>query len=212
MREEHILITSFNGNPNVGLFGYCNDKYCLLGQGIPKRACKEVEKILKVPVHKVSIAGTSLIGVFCVGNKNGILIPNIVFEHELKKLDELGVNYSVIDTKLTALGNNILVNDKSAIVNPAFTDSDVKKIGEALGVKVKKGTIAELDNVGSLAVLREKHCMITRNAKESELKEIEKMFGVIIFLLSIDSSPILDNSSFVLILYCIRMPYTKPFK
>lgn len=178
MREEHILITNFNGSPNVGLFGYCNEEYCLLGQDIPKKTCKEVEKILKVPVHKINMAGTSLLGVFCVGNKNALLLPSMVFEHELKKLDKLGIKYALIDTKLTALGNNILVNDKGAIVNPDFTDSDIKQIESALGVKAKRATIAELDNVGSLAAMNKKNCMITRNVKESEVKLVEKTLGV----------------------------------
>ena len=154
MREEHILITNFNGNPNVGLFGYCGEDFCLLGQGIPKRVCKEVEKILKVPVHKISIAGTSLIGVFCVGNKNGILIPSIAFEHEMKKLDELGIKYSLIDTKLTALGNNILINDddKIGVLDNEFNDKKYLRFSqiESQNLKLCKKLLAADNDVEKL--------------------------------------------------------------
>ncbi len=177
-QQEHILITDFNGNPNVGLYGYCNDEFCLVGNEIQKKVCNKIEEILKVPVHRLNIAGTSLLGVFCVGNKNCLLLPNIVFDDELKLLDKLEIKYAIIDTKLTALGNNILANNKGALVNPFFEDTEVKQIKKALEVDVKKATISELDNVGSLAVLNKKHCLISKLAKDSELNIVEKLLGV----------------------------------
>ena len=69
----HILKTNFNGNPNVGLFGFATDEYCLLGKEIKKYVAKEIEKVLKVPVHQITLAGTSLIGAFAVGNSKILL-------------------------------------------------------------------------------------------------------------------------------------------
>ena len=200
MTQEHLLITNFNSNPNVGLYGYCNDEYCVIGKEIQKKVCKKIEKIIEVPVHRLNIAGTSLLGVFCVGNKNNLLLPNIVFEDELKILDKLGIKYTIIDTKLTALGNNILANNKGALVNPYFTDSAIKQIKKALKVDLKKATISELDNIGSLAVLNKKKCLISKFAKDSEIKIVEKLLGVkctqgtLSFGLPYISSGILVNS------------------
>ena len=97
--------------------------------------------MLKVPVHRVTLAGTSLVGVFTAGNSNCLLLPPICFEEELEALDKLGIKYEVIQTKLTAIGNNILANDNGALINPDFEASAVKQIKEALKVPVKEATI-----------------------------------------------------------------------
>jgi translation initiation factor 6 (eIF-6) len=67
----HVLMTDINGNPNIGLYGFCNDNFCLLGNEVPEKKFKEIEDVLKVKCHRISIAGTSLIGVFVAGN-NGL--------------------------------------------------------------------------------------------------------------------------------------------
>lgn len=198
--QEHLLITNFNGNPNVGLYGYCTDKYCLVGKEIPKRVCNQLELVLQVPVHRINIVGTSLVGVFCVGNNKKLLLPNIVFDDELKLLSKLGIKYNIIDTKLTALSNNILCSNKGVLINPEFEPAAAKQIKAALKLDVKKTTIAELDNVGSLAVMNKKHCLISKNVKDSELKLIEKHLaikctqGTISFGLPYISAGILVNS------------------
>ena len=204
-QQEHLLITNFNGNPNVGLYGYCNDEFCLIGNEINKKICNKIEQILKVPVHRLNLAGTSLVGVFCVGNKNSIILPSIVFDDELKILEKSGIKFEVIDTELTAFGNNILANNKAALVNPFFDDSTIKQIKRALKVDVEKATIAELDNVGSLAVLNKNNCLISRGVKDSELKIVEKTLGVkctlgtISFGLPYISAGILANSNGIVI-------------
>lgn len=174
----HILITNINGNPNVGLYGYCNDKYCLLGLDVSRKKAREIEKILKVPVHRLNIAGTSLVGVFCAGNNSCLLLPNIVFEDELKQLDKLKIKYKVIDTKLTALGNNVLCNDNGAFVNPNFSAVQKKKIRQALNVKVVPGQIAELDTTGSLGILNEKGCLLHRDTHQRTIKFLEGLLKI----------------------------------
>ncbi len=174
----HVYRTDFNGNPNVGLYVFASDKYCLIGKEVSDKHIKQIETALKVPVHKITIAGTSLLGVFLAGNSDCLLIPEIVFEEEIKAIENLGIKYKIINTNLTALGNNILCNDKGALVNPEFKDKDIKQIKEALDVNVKQGTIAGLDTTGSLAVINDKGCLVHNEIKESEIKIIEKLLEI----------------------------------
>ncbi len=55
MGGNHILITSVHGNPNIGLYGYCTDKYCIVGRDINKEKQAEIKKILRVPVNGLEI-------------------------------------------------------------------------------------------------------------------------------------------------------------
>ena len=173
-----LLKTNFNGNPNVGLYGYCTNSYCLVGMEVPETKLHHIGEVLKVPVHRITLCGTSLIGVFAAGNSNTLLLPEIVFDYELKKLDHLGIKYKVIHTHLTALGNNLLCNDKGCVASPEFNAETVKAIGHALGVEAKTGKIAGLDTVGSLAALNSRGCAAHRDITKTEKSQIHKLLGV----------------------------------
>ena len=174
----HVLKTDFNGNPNVGLYGFATDSYCLLSTDMDKRTVAKVEKVLKVPVHQLNICGTSLVGVFLVGNSDCLLVPSIVFDSELKKLDSFKIKYKVIKTDHTALGNNILCNDVGCLVSQSFSVDEKKHIEHALGVPVHAVKIADLDVVGSSGVLNSKGCLLHRDASGDDLKLVESVLRV----------------------------------
>ncbi|MBD3313812.1 translation initiation factor IF-6 [Candidatus Woesearchaeota archaeon] len=170
----HIATTNFYGNPNIGLYAFATDDYCFVGYDFKKSIRKQIEDILKVPVHSITIAGTPMVGVFAAGNKNCLLVPSIAFEEELEALDKLNIKYKVIETKLTALGNNILCNDNGCIVNPDFSDREKKLIKEALEVGTVTGRIADVKTVGSCAIANKTHCLVHRDAEKKELALITK--------------------------------------
>lgn len=176
----HILKTNFNGNPNVGLYGFCTDRFCILGSEVPKIKAKEVEKALNVPVYQTTICGTSLIGVFIAGNSSKLIVPAIAFDSEIKFLRSMnvGVDVGVIDTKLTALGNNLLVNDFGCLANPDFSAVTKKRIRQALGVPLKPGTIADLPTVGSLAAFNNRVCLIHPDISDEERAKVESLFNL----------------------------------
>jgi len=173
----HILITNFYGNPNVGLYGYANDSYCLMGEDVPKHLIHQIGQVLKVPVHTITICGTSLVGAFCAGNNKKLLVPGIAFKEELARLKELKIDFEVISTKHTALGNNLLCNDFGCLANPDFSADEKKKIRQALGVKLHPGNIAGLGIVGSLAAHNKHGCLIHRDASNKEIKEVQTLLN-----------------------------------
>ncbi|MBU2561379.1 MAG: translation initiation factor IF-6 [Nanoarchaeota archaeon] len=174
----HVLKTSFNGNPNIGLYTYCSNDYCLLGREIPEHKAKELAHVLGVPVHQMNICGTSLIGVFVTGNSRVLLVPEIVFDNELKHLDRLGIDYKVIESRVTALGNSLLCNDKGCLAGTDFSADQKKRIRQALGVSLKPGKIAGLSTVGSLAALNSRGCIIHRDVTKREKEYIEELLGL----------------------------------
>jgi translation initiation factor 6 len=177
-KREHVLVTSFNSNPNVGLYGYATDKYCLIGNEVPEKLYAKIEDVLGVKCIPFSVAGTSLLGVFLAGNKNCLLIPKIVFPQELVVLNKHKIKYKIIDTKLTCLGNNIICNDKGCLVNNEYGERDIKQIKDALKVDVVKGKIANLSTLGSLAVHSKKHLLCHHEVLEDEAELVEKILQV----------------------------------
>lgn len=174
----HVKKININGNPNIGLYGFCTDEYCLVGAEVSADIVKQIKSILKVPVHRITISGTSLIGVLVNGNSNKLLVPNITHDEELAKLKKLKIDYEVIDTKLTAFGNNILCNDHGALVNPDFSAVVKKKIRQALNVKLHPGTIADIEVVGSCVAFNNEAAVIHAAATQKDIDEVESLLRV----------------------------------
>lgn len=164
----HAAIANYNQNPNIGLFCYANDSYCLVPQGFPAKLKKLFHQVLKVPTYEMRAAGTSLLGAFFSGNET-LLVPKIMFESELRELEKFKIKYQVINTELTALGNNLLIN-KVCIANPDYSDKVIEDIESTLKIPVIKGKIAELNIVGSLAKGNNKGLLVSPKIKEFEQK------------------------------------------
>jgi translation initiation factor 6 len=173
----HIDVSSYNGNPNIGLFCFANNKYCLVPFGFSEKEKKKYEKALKVPIYEMRAAGTSLLGVFFTGNDDILLVPKIMFDTELKRLDELKIKYQVVESELTALGNNLLVLNNNCIANPDFSEDAINSIKKNK-INVKLGKINELNTVGSLAKGTSQGMIVSDNIKDFEIKFIEKNLKV----------------------------------
>lgn len=178
MNADHLLKTNFNGTSNVGLFGYATNSYCLLGVDVPESKAQEIGKVLRVPVHRMTLCGTSLIGVFAAGNDHCLLVPHIILEHERRSLDQLEINYKIIKSKVTALGNSIVANNRGCLVSQQFSADTKKLIRQSLDVPLKPGTIAGLETVGSLAVINKHTCLIHQSADDEEMRAVEELLGV----------------------------------
>lgn len=174
MAREKALITSFNSNPNVGLYGFATDKYCLIGREVPEKFYDRISKVLDVPVIPMTIAGTSLIGVFLNGNKNCLLIPKIVFPQELEVLDKHKIKYKIIDTKLTCLGNNMICTDSVCLVSQEYGEREIKFMKDALKVDVIKMKIARMNTLGSMVVHTNKGILCHHEILEDEAEVLHK--------------------------------------
>lgn len=176
----HALVTDFNGIINIGLYAFVNDKYALIGREIPENMEQQIREVFKVPVHKITMAGTSLIGVFVAGNSREILIPGITFQHERDELQKLGINFKVFDTKLTGLGNNIIMGENKALVSSEFSDAEARKIGELMNVESQKVKFSDVNVVGNLVVLNTKKekALVSNDLTMEEVRLIEKTFKV----------------------------------
>ena len=180
MSQKHISILSFHGDPNIGLHGLATDKYCIVGKCVSDKQAKELEDVLKVPVFRATLYGTDLIGLFAAGNSSVLLIPKIVFENELKVLknfmEKIKVKVAVIDTEHTAFGNNILLNDKIAVISSAFNQSAQKQIKEALGMKqITVMDLAQMSVPGSAGKITNKGAIFSPNLSDNDIKKVEAL-------------------------------------
>ena len=188
--------TDYQGNPNIGLFIFCNDKVCIVGRGFNKKQVEDIEKVMGVPVYQMSMVGTELIGLFITGNNKTIIAPAIMYSTEKKILKEIceknNLRLEIINTKLTALGNNILCNDSGCIINHEFEEDSKIQIRDVFGNEhgtVLFGTISCLDIVGSLAASTNKGALVSPEIEDKELEILEKLLKCKVVKGNINGTP-----------------------
>ncbi len=173
-----IHITSFHGNPNVGLYIFPAPTHILVGSSVQKKDREAIAAALGRPVSAVAIAGTDLVGVFLAGNGRAVLVPEIAYEDEIAALKRLGLPVKVFKTRLTALGNNLLVNGQHCLANPDYTAAEAKALSALLGVPVTRSTLAGCEVVGSVAAMNSRGCLVHHEASKKELHFLKTHFGV----------------------------------
>ncbi|QQG39799.1 MAG: translation initiation factor IF-6 [Candidatus Aenigmatarchaeota archaeon] len=178
---KHILRTDLHGDPNLGLFALATDKFILAGSSMQKKAIAPLEEVLKTGSHRILVADTDLVGLFVAANANGVVVPKIMEDDELRTLkrlaDQLDLNVLMLKTKETALGNLILANDRGCIISKEL-HAVKSKIADALGVETEIGSIAGLDTVGSCGIATNRGVLVHRGCSERELEHIERVLHV----------------------------------
>lgn len=199
---DRIRKADFYGDPNIGLFGLATDSYVIMPD-------KSVDtKALKVHLIEMQIARTNLNGIFFAGNSNGIIVPWIIMDNELKRLTseakKLKINICKLSSKHTALGNLILCNDKGCIASPLLRE-DFKEIKDCLGVRVMEGKLMDLNIPGSLCVATNKGFLLNMHSSSADLKfvktalKVDGDVGTVNFGSGFVRSGIIANSSGLLI-------------
>ena len=169
--------TNFKGNSVLGVYARCTEDFVLLPREADGQFKQVIEDALDVDVVPTSIDGGSIIGCMCCGNSNGHLVSERVNDAELEEIGKY-VRIKRLEGILTATGNNILVNDTAALVNPNMPDQAVEDIGEFLDVEVYRGTIGGLKTVGMAATVTNKGVLVHPRASKFELDRLDEIFSL----------------------------------
>jgi len=172
-----IYQTDFLGEGYLGLFGFATDKYCLVSDRLSEKKLEKISSHLNVDVIPTQIFNFSLSGIMSAGNSRAVLVPYLIEDREMKKI-ESKVNAVVVPDKFTALGNLIVANDHGGMISDVFSQKSKHVIDEALGFITVQGRIAGSSEVGALCTATNKGFVVTPDAGDEEMKRLEKIFGV----------------------------------
>lgn len=162
----------YRGNSNTGLYATVSNSQCVIPPGFTASDVLDAEKVVET-----YIARTRLVGLFTAGNSNCILIPDTSTERERSKLEEAGIDYHVLDTRDTALGNLVLANDKGAVISENI-ESRSDEIEEALGVPVETGRIAGIVNPGVCGLANSHGAVLHREASMEEAEVVKDVLDL----------------------------------
>lgn len=177
----NIIRTSVMGLSSLGAFGVATEKFAIISEMWPNKAVEAITKALEVPITKLNIGDTSLVGILLAANSNGILLPHIFSQREMEKLEEVygdSINIGVVEDKITCLGNCIVTNDNGAIIHEKFEPKSVSVIKDTLDVEVEKGNIIKSHLVGSHALATNKGLLVHPLTTEMEMIWLSERLGV----------------------------------
>jgi translation initiation factor 6 len=180
--KKKISLLEFEGNPNIGLYFFVNDKFALCGKDLREDVKKRIEDVLGVDILKVSTLDTELVGVFIAGNNEYLFIPELL-ERELEYFEEISKKFDMklilIKDKLNTLGNNICVGDKEIIISPDYKKETINFIEKNTDLKIIKLKHENFKGAGSVCFNDGSKYFLSQELDEDNFKDVlDKVGGV----------------------------------
>jgi translation initiation factor 6 len=175
-------------SPNIGIFMKANDKFILVPKGLAPTKTDKLCASLGVSAVPTSIGESRLLGALSSMNSNGMLVSRLAEEGEINEIKTAtGLNVSRLESKLTAVGNLVVANDRCALVSPAFDSTAVSQVRDVMGTEVERLPIGEYYQTGSLVVATNRGAAVYPGLDEQEVERIGSLLGVDAYPTSVNS-------------------------
>ncbi|MCS7119122.1 MAG: translation initiation factor IF-6 [Archaeoglobaceae archaeon] len=171
-----MKLLSVRGSPLIGLYAKVSENFAVLGVQDEKFE-QSLKEFLGVEVLITTISGSELVGAMISMNSNGLVVSNLVTSKELEKMKSF-FDVKVINTPMSCLGNNFLVNDRGGIVHPEVPEKVVEEVSNFLNIKIIPGTVGGIKTVGMAAVVTNRGGIIHPNANDWEIKKLKNIMGI----------------------------------
>ena len=178
-QSRALFRAAFSGSSYVGVFARATDDCLLLRPDIETELVDRCAEALDVPAVETTIGGSGTVGALAAGNENGLLVSSRVKDRERKRIAE-ATDLPVVELpgRINAAGNIVLANDTGAYVHPDLSRKAIKAVKDALEVPVERGTLADVETVGTAAVATNKGVLAHPEATDRELDALEDLMGV----------------------------------
>ncbi len=168
---------SIAGSPYLGVCLRVSDRGAIVPPSAPPTVAREVERMFGVPAIRSTVLDSEIVGALLAWNSFGAVVGEEVDDAERRRL-EAAVPVSVVKARQNALGNNVLANDRGAVVHPSLTDVEVASVAEALRVPARRGTVAGLGTVGMAGAATNRGVVVHPRTTETELQVIAETLQV----------------------------------
>ncbi len=175
-------------SPNIGVFLRANDRFLLVPKGLAETKSDKLCRSLEVTAVPTSVGESRLLGALTAMNSNGILVSRLAEESELGEIRAAtGMNVSRLESRMTAVGNLVVANDKCALVSPVLDARAVTQVKDVMGTEVMRTAIGEYHQVGSFVVATNNGAAVYPGLDEREVGRLGSLLGVDAYPTSVNS-------------------------
>ncbi len=171
IKKTRVLRSDF-----LGVYCSVSDDFALVPYPIEESEFKRLSDILGVNLYRVMVGNSPLIGSLVASSSLGVIVAKDYAPDDFLVEQEIPV--LMLNEKLNAIGNNIIMNRHGAIAHTGLSKASVKLIEDTFGIEVIKRTIGGIKTVGSVAVMNERGMLVTPTVTEDEIKFLEDLFRV----------------------------------
>ncbi|MEA3559127.1 MAG: translation initiation factor IF-6 [Candidatus Thermoplasmatota archaeon] len=180
-----IKMVNLSGNPFIGVFCRIIGDVLICPVDTTDEFMVDIKEGLGLKVHRTSAGNTNLHGSLVAANSKGLIAPYFYSEKEIERTViegdadlESDLRVVISDDPITAWGNNLLLSERYALVNPDLTRDSIKLVENTFDVEVVKGTIAGIKTIGSIAAMNSKGMVVHPRASEKDLEALKELFSV----------------------------------
>lgn len=138
---EDVEIAQIQENLNtLGNHIACNDHVALINPNLSEATEETLRKVLKVDVHRTTIAGLELVGSYCKLTNLGGLVHPAVSVSELEQLSEkcqLALCAGTVNRGNATIGSGVLANEDTAFCGQVSTTNEVSLIDAIFKISSK---------------------------------------------------------------------------
>jgi len=169
--------TLYGGSPYLGVYLRVGEKFAIAPAAVPSALARDLARLLDVEVVRTNVSDSEVVGALVAQTSSGVVVGDDLSDEERAALESVAP-VTVIHSRQNATGNNVLANDRGALVHPEFSDAAVQAIGRALHVPARRGTIAGLGTVGMAGIATNKGAVVHPRTTEGEAKVLEELLQV----------------------------------
>ena len=169
IRKLRILKSDF-----IGVYCRVSDNRAIVPYAIESEVSDQIRDYFSVEVIHVH-GETPLVGSLIAMNSQCLVAPEGFLNGSVKNG---GITVVTLREKLNAMGNNIVMNDRAAIVHKEFSTRSVKKLEDDLDMEVIRSSIGGVKTVGSVSVLTGKGMLVTPTIRDDEVDFLKNYFKV----------------------------------
>jgi len=173
------------GNPYIGVYCVASNEHAFVPRDIEDSLFESIEESLSVKALKFSVSSATIIGSLTAMNSNGVVLSNFASDDEIDLIPK-ELEVAKMQENYNASGNNILVTDKAALVNPGVLGETLKTLRDVFDVEVVRGTIAGVATVGSVAIATGKGVVCHPRATEGNIADLKDLFKVPVTLATLN--------------------------
>ncbi|MGQ0534744.1 MAG: translation initiation factor IF-6 [Methanobacteriota archaeon] len=173
-----LIQVEFTGSSYVGVFARASESHVIVPPTVPPANVRSLQEALATEPIVTTLGGTTILGSVVCMNRSGILLADIAGTDETERFRRAGIRVGLLAGRLNAAGNNVLANDRGAVVHPGLDAASRRVVAETLDVEPVPGTVAGLSTVGSAAIVTAKGALCHPKASEEEIELLSSVLKV----------------------------------